>query len=44
MTTEQNVLTALEQVNSFGISPNGNLLLFSAEGNVVMELMHMNEE
>lgn len=40
MTTEQNVITALEQVRSFGVSQNGNLLLFSAGGNVVMELMH----
>ena len=39
MTTEQNVITALEQVRSFGVSQNGNLLLFSAGGNVVMELM-----
>lgn len=39
MTTEQNVLAALAQVRSFGISLNGNLLLFSAGGNAVMELM-----
>lgn len=43
MTAEQNVSTALEQVRNFGISPNGNLLLFSAGGNVVMELMRINE-
>lgn len=43
MTTEQDVSTALEQVGSFGISLNGNLLLFSAGGNVVMELERMNE-
>ena len=43
MTTEQNVLTALGQVGSFGISLNGNLLLFSARGNAVMELMRINE-
>lgn len=39
MSTEQNVLTALEQVAGFGISPNGSLLFFSAGGNAVMELM-----
>ena len=44
MTAEQNVLTALEQVGSFGISLNGNLLLFSAGGNELMELMRMNED
>lgn len=43
ISTEQNVITALEQTASFGISPNGNLLLFSAGGNVVMELMRINE-
>ncbi|MDE5655728.1 MAG: META domain-containing protein, partial [Muribaculaceae bacterium] len=43
MTAEQNVSTALEQVRNFGISLNGNLLLFSAGGNVVMELMRINE-
>lgn len=44
MATEQNVLTALGQVGSFGISLNGNLLLFSAGGNAVMELMRINED
>lgn len=44
MTAEQNFLTALQQVESFGISQNGNLLLFSAGGNVVMELMRINED
>lgn len=44
MTTEQNVLTALEQTGSFGISLNGNLLLFSAGGNEVMELVRINED
>ena len=44
MATEQNVLTALGQVGSFGISINGNLLLFSAGGNAVMELMRINED
>lgn len=39
MTAEQNITTALKQVRSFGISQNGNLLLFSAGGNIVMELM-----
>lgn len=43
MTTEQDVLTALGQVGSFGISSNGNLLLFSAGGNEVMELIRLNE-
>lgn len=43
MATEQNVLTAMKQVNSFGISLNGNLLLFSSGGNMVMELMRINE-
>lgn len=44
MTTEQNVLTAMKQVKSFGISLNGNLLLFSPGGNVIMELMRINED
>lgn len=44
MSTEQNVITALGEVGSFGISLNGNLLLFSAGGNVVMELMRINED
>ncbi|WP_285828942.1 MULTISPECIES: META domain-containing protein [Bacteroides] len=44
MTTEQSVITGLGQVDSFGISLNGNLLLFSARGNVVMELMRINED
>lgn len=44
MATEQNVLAALGQVGSFGISINGNLLLFSAGGNAVMELMRINED
>lgn len=44
MTTEQNVLTALGQTGSFGISLNGNLLLFSARGNEVMELVRINED
>lgn len=44
MSTEQNVLTALGQAGSFGFSPNGNLLLFSAGGNAVMELMRINED
>lgn len=44
MTTEENVLTAFGQVAGFGISLNGNLLLFSAGGNEVMELMRMNED
>lgn len=44
MTTEQSVLTALGQVGSFGISLNGNLLLFSAGGNEVMQLMRINED
>lgn len=39
MTAEQNTITALEQVRSYGISNKGNLLLFSAGGNQVMELM-----
>ena len=39
MTAERNVLSALEQVRSFGILPSGNLVLFSAGGNPVMELM-----
>lgn len=39
MTTEQHVISALEQTRSYGISQNGNLLLFSAGGNLVMELM-----
>lgn len=43
MAPEQNVLTALGQVRSFGISLNGNLLFFSAGGNEVMELMRLNE-
>lgn len=38
MTIEQNVTTALEQTRSFGVSLKGNLLLFSAGGNIVMEL------
>lgn len=38
MKAEQNTITALEQVRSFGISNKGNLLLFSAGGNQVMEL------
>lgn len=38
MSTEQNVLTALEQVSGFGISPDESLLLFSDGGNVVMVL------
>ncbi|MDE6159605.1 MAG: META domain-containing protein [Bacteroidaceae bacterium] len=39
MTTEQNVTTALVQVKSFGVDLNGHLLLFSAGGQKVMELM-----
>lgn len=39
MTTEQNVITALEQTRSYGVSMKGNLLLFSASGKIVMELM-----
>ena len=39
MTTEQNVTNALEQVKSYGMALNGNLLLFSAGGQQVMELM-----
>lgn len=44
ITTEQNVITALGEVGSFGISPNGDLLLFSAGGNAVMELTRINED
>lgn len=44
MTTEENVFTALGEVRSFGVSLNGNLLLFSAGGNVVMELVRINED
>lgn len=39
MTTEQNVINALGQVKSYGVALNGNLLLFSAGGQTVMELM-----
>lgn len=39
MTAEQNVTTALSQVKSFGVDLNGRLLLFSAGGQKVMELM-----
>lgn len=44
MSLEQNVITALGQAGSFGISPNGKLLLLSAGGNAVMELTRMNKD
>lgn len=39
MTAEQNVINALGQVKSYGVALNGRLLLFSAGGQIVMELM-----
>lgn len=39
MDAERNVLTALGQAKSFGLLTNGNLALFSASGNLVVELM-----
>ena len=39
MSAEQNTIQALEQVSRFAVSNNGNLMLFSAGGDVVLELM-----
>lgn len=38
MRTEQEVLSALDKVRSFGLLGNGNLALFDTDGNPVMEL------
>lgn len=39
MTTEQNVINALSETKSYGVALDGRLLLFSAGGQTVMELM-----